>query len=111
MVLTALELLRTALSRLRVERHAVVCLALDGAAPHARVDHAADDAGHAVAVLARVLFLHHVALRDDRAVGGDAAARRPGHRRAQRGRRRGLVLREGEGESGLDIQVFYRVRR
>ena len=55
--LTALELLRAALSRLRVERHAVVGLALDGAAAHARVDHAADDARHAVAVLARVVLL------------------------------------------------------
>ena len=55
-LLTALELLRTAFSRLWVVRHAVVCLALDGAAPHARVDHAVDDARHAVAVLARVVL-------------------------------------------------------
>ena len=55
--LTALELLGAALSRFRVERHAVVGLALDGAAAHARVDHAADDARHAVAVLARVVLL------------------------------------------------------
>ena len=56
-VLTALELLGTALSGLRVECHAVVGLSLDGAAAHAGVDHAADDAGHAVAVLARVILV------------------------------------------------------
>ena len=56
LLLTALEFLRAALSRLRVEGHAVVGLALDGAAAHARVDHAADDARHAVTVLARVIL-------------------------------------------------------
>ena len=55
-LLTALEFLWAALSRLRVEGHTVVCLALDGAAAHAGVDHAADDACHAVAVLAWVVL-------------------------------------------------------